>query len=187
MKNESSLTPAEDQAAPALPTPARLSPVSVTQCGLRLTSVRLMMVVCAPGDEGADVSAEAELQCEAALVEDSLREGGLGFDATVNWSTKFSGAPPIKISGVHRLSFGVREAVDQDSVEYYSQINSVILLYPYLRQLVDDLSAKSLGCTIMTRPLDVVRFIVDREREWRRQAVDGSEGDTEVRGTDATG
>jgi len=131
------------------------------------------------------------MDCDASLVEGSLEKAEYrGFAATVRWSTKFPEEAPVKISGVHRLVFAVTRPINSDDAEYYSQINSVILLYPYLRQLVDELSAKSLGRSVMTRPLDVVQHVLVHEREWRNQTPETphhDEGDTEAFGNDATG
>jgi len=63
------------------------------------------------------------------------------------------------------LDFTVTRPIAEDDAKYYAEINAVILVYPYLRQLIDDLSTKSLGRSIMIPPLDVPRFTEDRRNE----------------------
>jgi preprotein translocase subunit SecB len=74
----------------------------------------------------------------------------------VTWTVKFTDVsdPPVSISGQHELAF-TGDEVDAFSARYYAELNSVILVYPYVRQLVDDLTSKALGYSVILRPLDV--------------------------------
>ena len=132
---------------------------AVTSCGLELTEVRLFSLICIPGTISEDIPTTANLKREGDLVPGSLT--ATGFRASVSWSVEFptDTTPPIKISGKHTLTFTVKKPISETAAKYYAEINSVILVYPYLRQLIDDLSVKSLGRNIMIRPLDVPKFV----------------------------
>lgn len=148
-------------------------PVSVSECGLELTSVRLHLLICTVGESWESSLPGAEIECEGSLGEESLTAGG--FQAEVKWALAFpAGLPaPIVITGRHLLTFSTRKAIAPGDAEYYSQVNSVILAYPYLRQLVDSLSASALGRNVTVRPLDVPKFVRQRTQRWRHSLASG--------------
>jgi hypothetical protein len=85
---------------------------------------------------------------------------GEGFRATVSWSLDADG---ITITGAYVLTFLIGALpFDEYDAKYYSQTNSVILVYPYIRQIIDDLSVKCLGRNLMVRTLDVPKFVQER-------------------------
>jgi preprotein translocase subunit SecB len=148
------ISKSDDQDSPP-PTPS-----SVTQCGLELTEVRLLSLICSRhGGVSGNTPSTANLKCNGIYVPDSLTD--TDFRALVSWSVDFPEGTksPIAISGQHALVFTVKDAINEITAEYYAKINSVILIYPYLRQLIDELSVKSLGRNIMIRPLDVPKFV----------------------------
>ncbi len=157
---------------------ARLpKPPSVSECGLQLVKVRLVSVILGRGDDAGDPPVIATLNCVGVLAEGSLIE--TGFRALVTWSVDFPDGvrSPVSMSGKHELEFTVKEALSQASAEYYAEVNSVVLLYPYVRQLVDELTVKSLGRNVMIRPLDVPQFVTGRTRQWaQRHKINQSEG-----------
>ena len=128
-----------------------------------LRRVRLLTVLCAPGDGDPDRPPPGSLNVSGTLKSNDEN----GFLATVSWSLRFPerADSPITISGKHQLDFTVTRPIAEDDAKYYAEINAVILVYPYLRQLIDDLSTKSLGRSIMIPPLDVPRFAEDRRNE----------------------
>ncbi len=179
-----SITPEAVQTTPA---PSRRHPViKVSQCGLQLTKVRLVMLMCTPGESTVEVPPMADLNYEGKLVKSSLKE--TSFQAIVTWSLCFPEgvAAPVAISGRHELTFLLNKQISENDASYYAETNSVILVYPYLRQLIDDLSIKSLGRSIMILPLDVPQFVTDQmmkrqpTKEPQTQGVetdpDGKEG-----------
>lgn len=146
---------------------------SVSDCGLRLTKVRLLSLICTPGDMRGDIP-PATLKCQGELREGSLDENG--FLSVVSWSLEFpkGAASPISISGRHELTFTVKEPIADSVAKYYSEINSVILVYPYIRQIIDELTVKCLGRNVMIRPLDVPKFVKEKthpEKEFRSDEV----------------
>ena len=159
-----------DTSAAELIPPARVSrgPVSVGKCGLVLNDVRLQMLMVTRGDPGVDVPSKADVKYEGKLVEESL--GPRGFQSVVRWSLVCDPAPnPVAISGWHELSFSLEKAISEEDARYYAEINAVVLVYPYLRQLIEDLTAKSLGRSIMLKTLDVSSFVSEQQAR-RREA-----------------
>ena len=92
-----------------------------------------------------------------------------GFQATVSWS---SGPGVLTVTGAHVLTFSVgAPPFAEYDAKYYSEINSVILAYPYIRQIIDDLSVKCLGRNLMISTLDVPRFVQERMKAWREAST----------------
>lgn len=162
---------------------AAFRPVSVSNCGLALKDVRLVSLVCSAVATQEGEPLVADLLCRGALVKGSVT--ATGFHASVSWALSFpdGSKQPISISGKHELIFSVKKAITPDDARYYSEVNSVILAYPYLRQLIDDLSTKSLGRNVMIPPLDVPRFVTERSKamleayESRNGAENGAKAD----------
>ena len=161
--SEGDVTP--PKAAPSIP--------QVTECGLELERVRLVRLICQPGPEPlldepsclrALLNPTAELAQECAFPT-------AAFEADVSWIVEFDAdPPPIRISGVHRLRFrATKKDLSEPAVDYYAQINSVILAYPYLRQLVDDICMRCLGQGIAINPLDVPSFVRSGRAEWLKK------------------
>ena len=149
--------------------------MSVHEIGLRLTAIRLRLLMCAPGDVASGRHRVADLVCKGALVADSLED--TGFLSEVTWQVSFPKSTPVRINGRHELRFAVSRAIDEYSARYYAEVNSVVFAYPYVRQLVSDLSVKSLGTNILIRPLDVPAFLREREKgQAKDSAIDLSAG-----------
>ena len=131
--------------------------MTVSECGLRFEKARLVMLVCAQGESPKGRPRVANLECQGSLVEDSLTD--TGFRAQVTWHLDFPRVTPLRMNGRHELTFAVTKAIDEYSAGYYAEVNSVVLIYPYIRQLVDEMTVRSLGHNIMVRPLDVPDFL----------------------------
>lgn len=147
------MSSAEPQSAEAA-RPKRLhSPTPVTQCKLRFLELRLRFLACLPGQFTEELP-PALLECEGKF----HSQEALEFTSEIKWSLKFPGEQPvpISISGQHHAKFITTKPISRLDARYYSEINAVILVFPYLRQLIDDLSVKSLGRNILVPPLDVL-------------------------------
>jgi len=147
--------------------------VTVDGCGLQMSRLRLKFLFCSPGQGRLSDVELATVKASGRLVPNSHNE--VGFLAAVTWSLVFEPEgiqPPIAISGEHEVQFGTTIPIDYNSAQYYADINSVILIYPYLRQLISDLAIRSLGQCLIVRPLDVPRFV--RERTQARAHASGA-------------
>ena len=151
------------------PKPSPPCPTPVSACALEMRRVKLVFLLCSPGEAEICDREIAYVEPKGRLLEDTFDE--TGFSASVDWSLKFPEgvAPPIVISGTHQVEFGVNSSVPYDTAKYYAETNSVVLLYPYLRQLISDLTVRGLGRSIMIRPLDVPKFIMKQQRERREE------------------
>ena len=159
----SALAPTAETAA----TP-QSSPAAVSECGLVLVRVRLSGVVCLPGAPGLEaIPGPARLECTGALVDESRSPAG--FSAVVSWSVAFpADLKPLTISGQHVLTFTLASPVSEETASYYAKVNSIVLAHPYIRQIVDDLSVKTLGQSIVVEILDVPKFICEYHTEQHR-------------------
>lgn len=118
-------------------------------------------------------------ECKGELVDGSLSDEG--FRARVSWSVR---AGRLAITGAHVLTFsvGMPSFAERDA-RYYSVINSVILAYPYIRQVIDDLSVKCLGGNLIVRTLDVPKFVQERTKTFLKlQELQGSPEQTSASG-----
>jgi hypothetical protein len=133
---------------------------SVGAANLELRTIRLDSLICTLVSSNAEVYA-AEIvkpDCKGELVGDSMDEDG--FRARVSWSL---GSGGLAVTGAHILTFSVgTPPFEESDAKYYSEINSVILAYPYIRQIIEDLSVKCLGRNLMISTLDVPRFVQER-------------------------
>lgn len=138
-----------------------------------LTRVRLRSIVCAAGEVSDEKAIAGELAPEGELIEGSYSD--VGFRALVSWSVEppEGTRPPVTISGRHELTFTIKKPISASDAEYYAEINSVILVFPYIRQLVEDMSVRSLGRSVMIPPLDVPQFVIRKLQE--RVAAHASE------------
>lgn len=178
MTSENTPPDAAPEEAPASKT---AGPVSVSKCGLELVSVRLRLLVVAPGDPHEDIPPTANITRQGLLVPDSHTPEG--FRAAVSWALEYPEGvtPPITITGKHELVLSLKEAISPQDAEYYAEVNAVIFAFPYVRQLIDDLTAKSLGRNIMIRPLDVPQFVQECVKEkLRRSSQDRDEREAKV-------
>jgi len=136
-------------------------PKSVSEAKLELVRVRLASLICTVLQANAEVPPPNQIvapTCRGELVDGSM--AGEGFRATVSWSLDADG---ITITGAYVLTFLIGALpFDEYDAKYYSQTNSVILVYPYIRQIIDDLSVKCLGRNLMVRTLDVPKFVQER-------------------------
>jgi hypothetical protein len=160
---ESNMPPPSEPVAP----PQLLRrPRGVDELKLELTRVRLKSLLCSLMKSDADEPSPVETvvpTCRGELVEGSMAEDG--FQAMVSW---FLGPGVLNVTGAHVLTFSVgTPPFDESDAKYYSEINSVILAYPYIRQIIDDLSVKCLGRNLMIGTLDVPRFVQERTRALR--------------------
>ncbi len=157
---ENDMPPPSEAVIP--PQPLR-RPRGVDDLKLELTRVRLKSLICSLMASDADPSSPTQTispKYSGELVEGSMDEDG--FKATVSWS---SGPGVLTVTGTHVLTFSVgTPPFDEFDAKYYSEINSVILAYPYIRQIIDDLSVKCLGRNLMIPTLDVPRFIRERRK-----------------------
>ena len=119
-------------------------PASVSDIGLELTNIRLRFLICIPGNEQQQIP-PATVEHTGKLVADSLNPSG--FIAEVTWNLAFPDKDnaPISITGKHYLTFSTSKPIDPSDAIYYSEINAVILAYPYLRQIIEELTTKCLG------------------------------------------
>ncbi len=169
---------------PGQPRPTPIS--SVDECGLKLTAVRLVLLICNANEAAGRPPASAELDRDATLVGKSVTPDG--FKALVSWAVKFpEDIQTLTLSGQHELAFSVDRVISEAHARYYAEVNSVILAYPYIRQLVYDLSAKSLGQNVMIRPLDVPAFVRKKTAEREQRAASKADTGGSADGTDATG
>ena len=172
-KELSETPPSEQDITPPRP----WQPVSVAVCKLELKNVRLRRLVCMLGDAQETIP-PAKVECRGSLVEESLLESG--FHADVTWTLDFhtDQSSPISIIGTHRLAFSVVRRITKEDAEYYSETNAAILVYPYIRQIVDDLTSKSLGRSIIIPPLDVpkwIKAVANKRREKENVTEGGSD------------
>jgi len=132
--------------------------ISVDKCHLRFVQLRLRYLACVPGDS-MDVYPPALLKFEGHL----LNQADCQFISEIKWSLQFpeDQPAPISISGKHHAVFATDVPISKLDARYYAEVNAVILAFPYLRQLVDDLAVKSLGRNIMIPPLDVPKWSVE--------------------------
>ena len=131
---------------------------TVEECGLKLSKLRLVSLICVSGARMEPLPAVASIDCEGKLVEETL--GPDGFQAVIEWSVSFAEPKaPISITGKHELTFTVTSKIEQEAADYYSRTNGLILAYPYIRQIIDDLSVKSLGQGILVPLLDVPGWV----------------------------
>lgn len=126
----------------------------VSDCRLGLTWVRLRFLICTTADGSSEMPHQAGVDIKGELVQSSLTPSG--FAALITWSVRFLDVsmPPVSISGQHELAFS-GEGINDNTASYYAQVNSVILAYPYVRQVIDDLTMRTLGRGILIPPLDV--------------------------------
>ena len=165
------------------PAPRKGPPLvpSVTKCGLILQTVRLVRLICQPcpkqlSPESPPLSAEVVLTAELFSNTPSAFENTPStFEADVLWNVDFGDDPPMRIDGVHRLSFSTTTMLEEPAVQYYAQINSAVLAYPYLRQLVDDICMRSLGQCTALKPLDVPKFVLSQRVKWLQQLEEAPE------------
>ena len=166
---------------PADTPPKTQGPASVTDCDLRLSAIKLktLMLVRASGDplasEGKPPPAYVEPTGRLASKTDSA------FTAEVDWSLFVdtgSSSLPLILKGTHEVEFSVGAGVSAATVQYYAEINSVILAFPYIRQVVDDLCLKTFGRGYLIRPLDVPAFI-NKLRAARQKTAEQPQGKPE--------
>jgi preprotein translocase subunit SecB len=154
---------------------------TVTDLGLSLVRVQLTSVLCMieQAEQLSLMPSVAEIKSEGKLSDGALTNSG--FRAEVNWSINLPGAEkkPFSLAGKHAVVFSTTRPATPSDADYYSRVNAVILLHPYLRQLVEDLSAKCLGQSIMLKTLDVIDFVkkeTDKFHE-RQSQVQAHEGE----------
>jgi hypothetical protein len=159
MTESDTLPPSE----PVVPPQPRRGPRGVDELKLELTRVRLKSLICTLMDSDVDAASPAQTILPTyvgELVEGSMAEDG--FQARVSWSSR---SDVLTVTGSHVLTFSVGvPPFDESDARYYSEINSVILAYPYIRQIIDDLSVKCLGRNLMIPTLDVPRFVQERRK-----------------------
>jgi hypothetical protein len=130
----------------------------VDEVGLRVASVRLPFLLCTAESGQGDKQRQAQIEFRddghGRLVSDSLVEDR--FEAEVSWSVD---GVDITVTGTHRLQFTVDKPIDEDDAHYYAEINAVILVYPYIRQIVDEMAVRAMGKNLLIRPLDVPEFM----------------------------
>lgn len=138
---------------------------TVTESGLRVVEIRLRSLVCVVGETTGALAPTLEVRSRGSLVPESTTP--TGFKSMVSWSLEYPDGtpPPISISGKHELTFTVEKQIRDADRDYYAEVNGVILVFPYLRQLIDDLTVKCLGRNILIAPLDVPRFTQQRVAE----------------------
>lgn len=153
------ISPAVEAASPVIP-------VAVSECGLQLRAIHLVQLILARADiSGGFELSEATIGHEAKLKPDSLSQNS--FVATVNWSLSWKENPaPLVMSGRHELLFSTEKNIRESDASYYSEVNSVILLFPYIRQIVEDVTLRSLGRGVLISPLDVPKHVADY---WKRK------------------
>ena len=147
-------------------------PVSVTQCGLALRDVRLAMLLCAPG-EGRDTSVPGSVpNPQGRLVAGSLESNG--FTAEVTWTLQFpkESSPPVNITGKHDLTFSVQQPIGPTDAAYYAEVNAVILAFPYIRQVIQDLTAQAIGRAVIVPPLDVPKWVAEQVAAWAKRRAE---------------
>ena len=131
---------------------------SVSECALVLTSIQIRTLVCSCKEPHPERTLTGDVKPEGTLIPDSLT--ATGFRSLVVWRLAFPNEEqPLQLAGQYELTFTVSKPVQIATAEFYAEINSVILAYPYIRQLVDDLSVKSLGQNVRVPPLDVPKFV----------------------------
>lgn len=149
---------------------------SVEECQLQLTRVRLVSLMCMRVANGGPAPKVADVKHTEALIPDTF--GAHGFKAAVDWSLEFpedSQKPPIIISGRYEVEFSVGKEIEKMTAHYYARTNSLVLAYPYIRQLVDELTASSLGQNIMTRPLDVPAWVKEAGEKYLEEMAEREE------------
>ena len=169
----------ETEVAQKLTVKPRRAPIaSVTDLGLSLVKVHLTSILCIVEQAEQLSLPPADLRHEGKLLPNSLSPNG--FRTEVSWFLDIPGIEkkPISIAGKHVVQFSTSRLATKRDAEFYSQINAIILLYPYLRQLVDDLSAKSLGQSIIVSTLDVLGFVKkETARFYEQQESQAVEGE----------
>jgi hypothetical protein len=126
------------------------------------------MLVCVPPSGENDMPSAASIKCEGELV--SHTDDYSGFKATVSWRVEYKrGFRGPQIHGRHVLRFSVEKPITETDAQYYSCTNAVVLLYPYVRHLVDDLSLKYAGRSMLVPPLDVPEFLYSQREQRSRQ------------------
>lgn len=189
MSNEDQPTGSVNQASAEPPAEPRRA-ASVTECGLELKQVKLLFLFCVPGKESQNVPA-ATVECTGQLLAESL--GTDGFTAEVSWTLAFPDkeTAPITISGKHQLVFSIDKPIMTSDATYYSEINAVVLVYPYIRQIIEDLTVKSLGRNVLIPALDVPKWV--RQQAARKslqpseEAPQGTESDASAGTEEAAG
>lgn len=169
----------EQQVAPAPAKPARIPVASVTDLGLSLVRVQLTSLLCVveQGAQAPLIASTVDVKQSGTFVPGSLSP--TGFRSEVTWSLDFPGeVKPFSLAGKHIVVYSTSCEATCFDAEFYSRVNAIILLHPYLRQMVDDLSTKALGQTIMVRTLDVLSFVRrETERYFKWQESQLAKGD----------
>lgn len=146
-------------AAAATPTVATCT---VTEYQIRLADISLEKLVFEFEDRDAGESTPESVKTDAHLD----ASGDDWFTAKVTWSTVFAEGvtPAFKLSGEYQMRFTHKPGLPPVGACYYATVNSVIFLYPYIRQLVGDLIARATGQTVVLPPLDVPAYTATRAK-----------------------
>ncbi len=150
---------------------------SVTDLGLSLVKVQMTSLLClVEQTEQTCLPLGGDLRQEGRLMPGSLSPSG--FRSEISWTLEWPGMEkkPLSLAGKHVLIFSTSRPATENDAKFYSQVNSVILIHPYLRQLIEDVSYRCLGQSIMVRTLDVPGFVRrETERFYAQQGSQASE------------
>ncbi len=108
------------------------------------------------------------------------------FMAYVDWTLRVATPRPFRAHGTLAMEFAHKPGLQSEAVEYYSQVNAPILAYPYIRQLVVQLTCGRESGPVVVKPLDVPRFVANAKGRWASQYLEklrsrtpGSSGKTD--------
>ena len=143
----------------------RIVPVTELALGLDSITRQSLMLTCAGSRRPSDYTPDP-LVPKGALVSGSVHDRG--FRAIVSWALRLpeEAGLPLAITGKHELEFSVGRRPNSRTAEYYAEVNAVILAYPYIRELIGNLSSRALGRSIVLPPFDVPGFV----EEWRARS-----------------
>lgn len=141
-------------------------PPSPSKHDVRLASVRLRHLSFDRQVElGEAYSKEYEVNHQTRLREHDEHSFTIGFEASLHFGG--SDLPPfslaVHLDGVFEHGLGLPPELRQ----YYVDINATILLWPYLREIVDSIVARAGYPRLMVPTLDVRSFVERRTREIR--------------------
>lgn len=141
-------------------------PWTVTKFNLRLSRLMLERLSLDEVNRGAPPPELATLEMRGRLLEQHER----GFSCSLEWVLQFPGAGPwpAALCGKHRLEFAHEPGLPEKGAIYYAMVNSIILAYPYVRELVSDITCRVLGQAVIVAPLDVPKFVIERDKEFRQ-------------------
>ena len=169
--------PVSVQPEQAPPKPRRAS--SVGDLGLSVVRVQMTSVLCLleQAEQLSLIPSAVGMHHEGKLVPGSRTPSG--FRAEISWAIEIP-KRPLTIAGKHVVVYATARPATTADAEFYSQVNAVVLAHPYIRQLVDDLSAKCLGQSVMVDTLDVLDFVkkaTAKFQEGQSQAQAAGTGD----------